>query len=78
MTCRPEGAIDASSTDGNVMSRYGAGDVSPYFEIVKFNALDEAAFDYKRLEWEKEETGPPAGAALSSTPRGPVRPTGSS
>lgn len=27
-------------------------DLSPYFEIVKFNARDEAEFDYKRLEWE--------------------------
>ena len=27
-------------------------DISPYFEIVKFNARDEAEFDYKRLEWE--------------------------
>jgi hypothetical protein len=28
-------------------------DLSPYFEIVKFNARD-AAFDYRRLEWEGE------------------------
>lgn len=28
-------------------------DLSPYFEIVKFNAKDEADFDYRRLEWEK-------------------------
>jgi hypothetical protein len=27
-------------------------DLSPYFEIVKFNAREGAAFDYKRLEWE--------------------------
>lgn len=27
-------------------------DLSPYFEIVKFNAKDEAEFDYRRLEWE--------------------------
>jgi Permuted papain-like amidase enzyme, YaeF/YiiX, C92 family len=27
-------------------------DLSPYFEIVKFNARDVAAFDYKRLQWE--------------------------
>jgi len=26
-------------------------DLSPYFEIVKFNARDVAAFDYRRLEW---------------------------
>ena len=27
-------------------------DVSPYFEIVKFNPRDVAAFDYRRLQWE--------------------------
>ena len=28
-------------------------DLSPYFEIVKFNARELAAFDYRRLEWEE-------------------------
>ena len=28
-------------------------DLSPYFEIVKFNAREIAAFDYRRLEWEE-------------------------
>jgi hypothetical protein len=27
-------------------------DLSPYFEIVKFNARDVAAFDYRKLHWE--------------------------
>jgi len=27
-------------------------DVSPYFDIVKFNPRDVAAFDYRRLQWE--------------------------
>lgn len=27
-------------------------DLSPYFEIVKFNARDEESFDYRKLEWE--------------------------
>ena len=27
-------------------------DLSPYFEIVKFNPRDEAAFDYRKLQWE--------------------------
>jgi hypothetical protein len=31
-------------------------DLSPYFEIVKFNARDEAAFDYRKLEWEAPAT----------------------
>jgi hypothetical protein len=28
-------------------------DLSPYFEIVKFNAREIADFDYRRLEWEE-------------------------
>jgi hypothetical protein len=28
-------------------------DLSPYFEIVKFNTREIADFDYKRLEWEE-------------------------
>jgi hypothetical protein len=28
-------------------------DLSPYFEIVKFNAREGAAFDYRQLEWEE-------------------------
>ena len=27
-------------------------DLSPYFDIVKFDARDSAAFDYRKLEWE--------------------------
>jgi hypothetical protein len=27
-------------------------DLSPYFQIVKFNASEIADFDYRRLEWE--------------------------
>ncbi len=27
-------------------------DLSPYFEIVKFNAREVSAFDYRKLEWE--------------------------
>ena len=27
-------------------------DVSPYFDVVKFNSRDIAAFDYRRLQWE--------------------------
>jgi hypothetical protein len=30
-------------------------DLSPYFEIVKFNARDGGAFDYRRLEWEERK-----------------------
>ena len=28
-------------------------DLSPYFDIVKFDAREGAAFDYQRLEWEE-------------------------
>jgi hypothetical protein len=28
-------------------------DLSPYFEIVKFNAREGAAFDYRKLQWEE-------------------------
>jgi Permuted papain-like amidase enzyme, YaeF/YiiX, C92 family len=28
-------------------------DLSPYFEIVKFNARESAAFDYRKLRWEE-------------------------
>jgi hypothetical protein len=27
-------------------------DLSPYFDVVKFSARDEAAFDYRKLQWE--------------------------
>lgn len=40
-------------------------DLSPYFEIVKFNARDEASFDYRKLEWEAPATPEVAGAAES-------------
>ena len=29
-------------------------DLSPYFEIIKFNIIDEAKFDYRRLTWATE------------------------
>jgi hypothetical protein len=37
-------------------------DLSPYFDIVKFNARDLAAFDYRKLEWEE------AAAAVAPAP----------
>ncbi len=30
-------------------------DLSPYFDIVKFNAREVEAFDYRRLEWEERQ-----------------------
>jgi hypothetical protein len=29
-------------------------DTSPYFDIVKFNAVDDAHFDYQRIVWEED------------------------
>jgi hypothetical protein len=30
-------------------------DLSPYFEIVKFNVLAEGSFDYQKIHWEEPE-----------------------
>ena len=35
-------------------------DLSPYFEIVKFNHLAAGKFDYRRIEWASEGERPPA------------------
>jgi hypothetical protein len=32
-------------------------DLSPYFDIVKFNAGDSAAFDYRKWTWEEKTSG---------------------
>jgi hypothetical protein len=44
-------------------------DLSPYFDIVKFNAREDAAFDYRQLEWEAAAT--PEVPALASDLDGP-------
>ena len=33
-------------------------DLSPYFEIIKFNVISEGNFDYTRIQWAKEESEP--------------------
>jgi hypothetical protein len=33
-------------------------DLSPFFEIVKFNVISERTFDYERIEWEDAEEEP--------------------
>jgi hypothetical protein len=38
-------------------------DLSPYFDIVKFNARDMAAFDYRQLEWEEAAAAPAPASA---------------
>jgi hypothetical protein len=32
-------------------------DLSPYFEVVKFNAIADGAFDYERIHWASSEVG---------------------
>ncbi len=49
-------------------------DLSPYFEIVKFNHLAAGKFDYRRIEWATEEERQPAPrpstpAATASRPK---------
>ena len=29
-------------------------DLSPFFEVVKFNVIAERSFDYQRIEWEDD------------------------
>jgi hypothetical protein len=45
-------------------------DLSPYFEIVKFNVIRQRGFDYERIEWEEsaEEELPAAAPASASSP----------
>ncbi|MEO8433154.1 MAG: lipo-like protein [Acidobacteriota bacterium] len=41
-------------------------DLSPYFDIVKFNARDEAAFDYRALRWEAPRPREPEAEPVST------------
>lgn len=43
-------------------------DLSPYFEIVKFNVIADGGFDYRRIRWESEAGAAPA-LAPAETPR---------
>jgi hypothetical protein len=48
-------------------------DLSPYFEVVKFNVIAGGGFDYRRIRWAAEEAPPPAPAGLNgSAHRAPV------
>jgi hypothetical protein len=33
-------------------------DLSPYFEVVKFNVIADGDFDYRRIRWEVEAPDP--------------------
>jgi len=55
-------------------------DLSPYFEIVKFNHLAAGKFDYRRIEWATEEGAPPAAVGPptpTATAAAPGRPKAS-
>ena len=39
-------------------------DLSPYFEIVKFNVIRERGFDYARIEWDDAPSDARSGTAL--------------
>jgi hypothetical protein len=44
-------------------------DLSPYFDIIKFNAREVEGFDYRKLEWEETKSGLPPGArGIAGTP----------
>jgi hypothetical protein len=44
-------------------------DLSPYFEVVKFNVIADGSFDYRRIHWASEaEAEGPAQAASALTP----------
>ena len=50
-------------------------DLSPYFEIVKFNVIRQRGFDYERIEWEESaEEELPAAAPASATSALPITP----
>jgi hypothetical protein len=50
-------------------------DLSPYFEIVKFNVISQRGFDYERIEWEEgDEEELPAAAPASAPPPPPIDP----
>ncbi len=45
-------------------------DLSPYFEIIKFNHLADARFSYRDIVWEEEPAAQPAAAAVVDLPNG--------
>jgi hypothetical protein len=41
-------------------------DLSPYFEIIKFNPVEATNFDYRRIRWEDGEARAAGGARTVS------------
>ena len=48
-------------------------DLSPYFEIVKFNVIADGRFDYQRIQWAKEDE-PPSDGTDHERPYGAIPP----
>ena len=44
-------------------------DLSPYFEIIKFNVISDGNFDYTRIQWAKEEPEPPGELPVAADDR---------
>lgn len=42
-------------------------DLSPYFEIIKFNVIESSRFDYHKLRWAEDQSPDPADVAASTT-----------
>jgi hypothetical protein len=51
-------------------------DLSPYFEIVKFNVIADGSFDYRRIRWEGEGAEAAPAPRLSSAAAKRDRPAG--
>ena len=41
-------------------------DLSPYFEIIKFNVIVDGNFDYTRIQWAKDEPEAPEEAPAAA------------
>lgn len=44
-------------------------DLSPYFEVVKFNVIADGGFDYRRIRWAPEEAVPAPEPLVARSPR---------
>jgi hypothetical protein len=44
-------------------------DLSPYFEVVKFNVIADGDFDYRRIRWEADAVAANAAEPISPAAR---------
>jgi len=49
-------------------------DLSPYFEVVKFNVIADGDFDYRRIHWASDEAPAIASAPEAALPAGAAKP----